>query len=76
MSLEFTDWIRAQATWGRVTTTDPAATASVLVASLTYPAVLDALIGHRPGQVDPTAYLRAWVDTATATLHPAPGRKG
>ncbi len=71
---ELTDWIGAQAARGRVTATDPAATAAVLVASLTYPTVLHALIGRRPGPVDPAAYLRAWVDTATATLLPAPGR--
>lgn len=70
---ELTEWITAQAALGRVTATDPAATAAVLVASLTYPTVLDALTGHRPGDVDPVSYLRAWVDTATATLCPAPG---
>lgn len=72
---ELTDWVGAQAALGRVTATDPAATAAVLVASLTYPTVLHALIGRRPGPVEPAAYLRAWVDAATATLRPAPGRQ-
>lgn len=72
---ELTDWVGVQAALGRVTVTDPAATAAVLVASLTYPTVLHALIGRQPGSVDPAAYLRAWVDTATATLRPAPGRQ-
>ncbi len=72
---ELTDWVGAQVALGRVRATDPAATAAVLVASLTYPTVLDALIGRRPGEVDPAAYLRAWIDTAIATLCSGPGRE-
>ena len=70
---ELADWVSAQAARGRVSVTDPHATAAVLVASLTYPTVLDALIGRLPGDVDAAAYLTAWVDSATATLRPIAG---
>jgi AcrR family transcriptional regulator len=70
---ELADWLSAQAARGQVTVRDPRATAAVLVASLTYPAVLEALLGHRPGDVDTATYLEAWVDSATATLRPVAG---
>lgn len=47
---------------------DPDATAAVLVASLTYFRVLEALTGHTPGDVALSAYTRAWVDSAVATV--------
>lgn len=55
--------------------TDPQATAAVLMASLTYYRVLDALIGHTPGDVALDAYLRAWVESAHATLGTARERQ-
>jgi len=65
---ELAEWLIVQQFHGRVAITDPAATAAVLVASLTYYRVLQALIGHPPGDVDIGAYLTAWVDSAVATL--------
>lgn len=70
---ELADWITGQVEQGRAEVVDPPSTAAVLVASLTYPQVLDALVGHRPGDVAPQAYLAAWVDSAVATLRPTPG---
>lgn len=62
---ELADWVGVQVELGRVAATDPAATAAVLGASLTYSAVLGALIGRRPGEV---AHLRAWVQMSVAVL--------
>jgi hypothetical protein len=67
---ELADWLSAQAARKRVTVTDPRSTAAVLLASLTYPSVLEALVGRVPGNVDIATYLEAWVDSATATLRP------
>ena len=61
---ELASWIRTS----DFPVADPDATAAVLVASLTYFRVLEALIGHTPGDVDATAYQRAWVASALATL--------
>jgi hypothetical protein len=63
-------WLSAQQARGHLEVTDPAATAAVLVASLTYYRVLQALIGHAPGDVEVDAYLTAWVDSAVATVKP------
>lgn len=68
--VEFADWLSAQAARGRVSVADPRSTAAVLLASLTYPAVLEALVGRLPGDVDTAAYVQAWVGSATATLRP------
>jgi AcrR family transcriptional regulator len=68
--VELADWLRGQAARERVAVTDPRSTAAVLLASLTYPAVLHALVGHLPGDVDTATYLEAWVESATATLRP------
>lgn len=65
---ELTNWIDIQTERGRLEAVDPAATAAVLMASLTYPPVLNALVGRRPGNVAPQAYLTAWIDSAAATL--------
>ncbi len=70
---ELADWLSAQAARDRVTVTDPRSTAAVLLASLTYPAVLEALVGRLPGDVDTATYVEAWVDSATATLRPVAG---
>lgn len=61
-------WLAAQQTAGRIGVDDPAATAAVLMASLTYYEVLLALCGRAPGNIDCDRYLAAWVDSATATL--------
>ena len=65
---EITDWLAAQQSMGHVEVADPAATAAVLVASLTYFRVLQALIGHSPGDIEVDAYVAAWVDSAVATI--------
>ncbi|MGH9006104.1 MAG: TetR/AcrR family transcriptional regulator [Acidimicrobiales bacterium] len=66
---EITGWLTAQQSLGYVEVADPAATAAVLVASLTYFRVLQALIGHSPGDVDVDAYVSAWVSSAVATIN-------
>lgn len=71
--VEVANWLRAQHDRGRITITDPAATAAVLLASLTYYRILEALIARTPGDVDLPAFLVAWVDSAAATLHLSPG---
>lgn len=65
---ELAEWLRTQQAKGRVDVADPAATAAVLIASLTYYRVLEALIGHVPGDVPLQPYLAAWVDSAVATV--------
>ena len=65
---ELAAWLTVQRAAGRIEINDPAATAAVLLASLTYYRVLDALIGRTPGDVDESAYLSAWIDSAVATL--------
>jgi AcrR family transcriptional regulator len=67
---ELAAWLDAQQELGRIQAADTAATAAVLVASLTYYRVLQSLIGHSPGDVELDAYLTAWVDSAVATLNP------
>lgn len=67
---ELTAWLDAQQELGRIRAADTAATAAVLVASLTYYRVLQSLIGHSPGDIELGAYLTAWVDSAVATLNP------
>lgn len=64
----FTAWLRAQADAGTVVVDDPEATGAVLLASLTYRPLLDALIGHTPGDVDAERFRAAWVRHALATL--------
>ena len=71
--VEIADWLRGQQDRGRITITDPAATAAVLLASLTYYRILEALIARTPGDVDLPAFLAAWVDSAAATLHLSAG---
>lgn len=74
---EFTRWLRSEAERGNVQVTDPAATAAVLLASLTYLPILDTLIGHHPGDIAPERFAEAWIRQATAALRPdgsTPGR--
>jgi AcrR family transcriptional regulator len=71
--VEIANWLRALQDRGRIAVTDPAATAAVLLASLTYYRILEALIARTPGDVDLPAFLAAWVDSAVATLHLSPG---
>ncbi|MCP2166829.1 TetR/AcrR family transcriptional regulator [Goodfellowiella coeruleoviolacea] len=61
-------WLSGLRDQGRTRVTDPEATAGVLVASLTYYPILDALIGHTPGDLAPDRFLAAWLDHAVATL--------
>jgi AcrR family transcriptional regulator len=65
---ELAQWLDARQAQGRAAVSNPPATAAVLVASLTYFRVLEALIGHTPGDIDPDSYLSAWVDSALATI--------
>jgi AcrR family transcriptional regulator len=63
-----TDWVEGERRAGRLHVDDPAATASVLLASLTYYQILDSLIGRAPGGIERDRYLDAWVAHATASL--------
>jgi AcrR family transcriptional regulator len=62
------DWIESERSSGRVHADDPEATASVLLASLTYYQILDSLIGRVPGGIERARFLEAWVAHAAASL--------
>jgi AcrR family transcriptional regulator len=62
------EWIERERSSGRIDVDDPAATASVLLASLTYYQILDSLIGRVPGGIERERYVDAWVAHAVATL--------
>lgn len=62
------EWIRQGVAAGRMTVADPDATASVLLASLTYYQILNAVIGRTPGDVGKEEFFAAWVDHAVTTL--------
>lgn len=66
----FTAWLRAQADAGTIVIEDPEATGAVLLASLTYQPILDALIGHTPGDINATRFRTAWIHHALTTLKP------
>ncbi len=66
----FGAWIKARADRGDVVVDDPAATAAVLLASLTYFQLLDDLIDRSPGNVERERYLQSWLHSALATLQP------
>lgn len=70
-----TTWIAEQHHRGRLPVADPPATAAVLMGSLTYYGVLDALIGRAPGDIGLERFLNAWVETAARTLG-VPPREG
>lgn len=65
---ELTGWLMTLRDSGTIRCADPEATAAVLLASLTYFPILDALIGHTPGDVPAEAFTEAWVEHAAATL--------
>jgi AcrR family transcriptional regulator len=65
-----TTWITKETERGTMRVDDPAATAAVLLSSLTYLPILHALIGHTPGDVDAERFGKAWVQHALATLTP------
>lgn len=64
------EWIIMLCAQGRADVADPGATSAVLIASLTYYPILDTLIGHVPGDVQPRRFLAAWLDHALAALGP------
>lgn len=64
----FTAWLRAQADAGTIAVDDFEATGAGLLASLTYPPILNALFGHTPADVDAARFHAAWVRHALATL--------
>jgi AcrR family transcriptional regulator len=62
------EWIEREHSSGRVHADDPEATASVLLASLTYYQILDSLIGRVPGGIERGRFVDAWVAHAAASL--------
>lgn len=66
----FAGWLRARTADGTLHVPDPDATAAVLLASLTCGPILDALLGHRPGDLDAERFAREWVAQALAVLRP------
>lgn len=64
----FTMWITEQTGRGALRVADPAATAAVLLSSLTYLPILQTLIGRTPGDIDSERFAEAWVQHALATL--------
>jgi AcrR family transcriptional regulator len=63
-----TEWLQYERSAGQVRIDDPAAMASVLLASLTYYQILDSLIGRTPGGIDRDRYLDAWVEHAASSI--------
>lgn len=63
-----TEWIASGVRRGEFQVEDPEATASVLLASLTYYPILEALVGHTPGDVGEEAFLSAWTKQARLSL--------
>ncbi|MFI7135274.1 hypothetical protein ACIBQ1_57140 [Nonomuraea sp. NPDC050153] len=61
-------WVAAQKALGKADVDDPEAAGAVLPASLTYCPLLQAMIGHAPGDLDPERFLTAWAEHAAATL--------
>ena len=64
----FVAWLTEQSVRRTIPIIDPPATAAVLLASLTYPPILDALIGHTIGDIDHARYRSAWVRHALNTI--------
>lgn len=65
---EFAQWLSAERDRGTVVVTDPRATAGVLLASLTYYPILEALIGRTPGDLGEDTYRTTWISHASAVL--------
>lgn len=66
--VEMSDWIGAQTRLGRITVSDPDATAAVLMGALTISPILHALIRRTPGGLPASAYVAAWVEVAARAL--------
>lgn len=64
------DWLTTLCVQNQADVADPEATSAVIIASLTYYPILDILIGHVPGEVEPGRFLAAWLDHALAALAP------
>lgn len=64
----FADELTASNNAGRTRIPDPAATAAVAIASLSYYASLRALTARSPGNVDDRRFFEAWVDQTTSVL--------
>lgn len=67
---EVTRWIEDLVAAGRADVSDPPATAAVLLAALTAHPILQALIGHPPGDVAADRFADAWIRHAAAVLGP------
>lgn len=58
---DFAKWLAAQRDHGRIHIDDPQATASVMLASLAFFHVLEALMGDTPGGLSEQRFTKAWV---------------
>src|SRR5712672_1878648 len=65
----FAAWLDDQNTRRGTPIVDAPATAAVLLASLTYAPILDALIGHIPADIDHARYRSAWVAPRAQHAH-------
>ena len=65
---EMADWIRGQVASGVINVSDPDAVAAVLMSALTQWPILHALIKKTPGNLTRSAFVSAWIDTASCVL--------
>lgn len=70
---EMAEWIRGQVASGAIAVSDPDAVAAVLMSALTQWPILNALIKRTPGDLTQSAFVSAWVDTASLVLRLPPG---
>jgi AcrR family transcriptional regulator len=72
----FAAWLEVRAAQGDIVVDDPAATAAVLLASLTYFQLLGDLIDRTPGNIERQRFLQSWIHSARATLQPTASGTG
>ncbi len=69
-------WLRKQADEGRLREHDPEAVAAVMLGSLVFYRLMEALMGETPGRVGSDRFARAWVDLVAAGLRQGGREKG
>ena len=69
-------WLRKQADEGRVREHDPEAVAAVILGSLVFYRLMEALMGETPGRVGADRFARAWLDLVVNGLSKEARKKG